>query len=318
MSVRSIVIVVGLVVAQVVLAVLLLGLFHSPKPHELPVAVVGQGPLAEGLAKQLDAAPELAVRRVDTGADARRLIDEREIYGAYAPRAKTSTVLVASAASPVVAGVLPQVFGPIDQQRKTVPTVVDAKPLPPDDSGGASGYFLALIAIIGAVLIGWMLELLVPSIRRGWLPTLVRLATIAVFSILSGLALAVYAKSLGAFEDHVFEVTVALALTIFGVSTVQSGYTSVLGGTFGLAFGLLVFILLGVLATSGGSSAPEFLPDFWKTIGGLLPPRASMELIKDQAYFAGEGAGTPMLVLLIYVAMGAVSMVAFSFIPRKK
>jgi hypothetical protein len=317
MSVKSITIVVGLVVAQLVLAVLLLGLFHSPKPHELPVAVVGQGPLAEGLTKQLDAAPELAVQRVDTGADARKLIDEREIYGAYAPRAKTSTVLVASAASLAVAGVLPQVFGPVDAQRKTVPKVVDAKPLPPDDSGGASGYFLALIAIIGAVLIGWMLELLVPSIRRGLVATLVRLATVAVFSILSGLALALYAKSLGAFEDHVGDVTLALALTIFGVSTVQMGYTSVLGGTFGLAFGLLVFILLGVLATSGGASAPEFLPDFWNTIGGLLPPRAAMELIKDQAYFAGEGTSTPMLVLLIFVGLGALSTIAFSFIPRK-
>ena len=99
-------------------------------------------------------------------------------------------------------------------------------------------------------------------------------------------------------------MTVALALTIFGVSTVQSGYTSVLGGTFGLAFGLLVFILLGVLATSGGSAAPEFLPDFWNTIGGLLPPRATMELIKDQAYFGGEATGTPMLVLRIYRRAG--------------
>jgi hypothetical protein len=318
MSVKSISIVVGLVVSQVLLAVLMLGLFHSPKPHELPVAIVGQGPLVQGLVKQLDASPAIKAQQANTGADARALIDKRKIYGAYAPRAKTSTVLVASAASPVIAGVLPQVFGPIDQQRKTQSKVVDAKPLPPDDSGGASGYFLALIAIIGAVLIGWMLELLVPSIRRGAVATLIRLVTLAVFAILSGLALALYAKSLGAFEDNVLDVTIAVALTIFGVSTVQSGYTSVLGGTFGLAFGLLVFILLGVLATSGGASAPEFLPDFWKTIGGLLPPRATMELIKDQAYFDGKGIDTPMLVLLIYVALGSVSMLAFSFIPRKK
>jgi hypothetical protein len=318
MSVKSISIVVGLVVSQVLLAVLMLGLFHSPKPHELPVAIVGQGPLVQGLVKQLDATPEIKAQQANSGADARALIDKRKIYGAYAPRAKTSTVLVASAASPVIAGVLPQVFGPIDKQRKTQPSVVDTKPLPADDSGGASGYFLALIAIIGAVLIGWMLELLVPSIRRGALPTLIRLVTLAVFAVLSGLALALYAKSLGAFEDNVLDVTIALGLTIFGVSTVQSGYTSVLGGTFGLAFGLLVFILLGVLATSGGASAPEFLPDFWKTIGGLLPPRAAMELVKDQAYFKGEGIDTPMLVLLIYVALGSVSMLAFSFIPRKK
>ncbi len=318
MSVRSIIIVVGLVVVQVLLGALLLGLFHSPKPHELPVAIVGQGPLAEGLTKQLDAAPELAVQRVDTGKDARALIDRREIYGAYAPRAKSSTVLVASAASPAVAGALPQVFAPIDQQRKTQPKVVDAKPLPADDSGGASGYFLALIAIIGAVLVGWVIELLVPAIRRGWLPTLTRLATLAVFSVLSGLVMALFAKSLGAFEDHLLEVSVALALTVFGVSAVQSAATNVLGGTLGLIFGLAVFIVFGVLATSGGASAPEFLPDAWNAIGGALPPRSTMELIKNQAYFGGEATDTPLLVLAIYCALGSVCMLAFSFIPRSK
>jgi len=317
MSVKSIVIVVGLIVAQVALAALLLGIFHSPTPHNLPVAVAGQGPLAEGLVKQLDATPELAVRRVDSGKDARALIDDREIYGAYAPRAKAGTVIVASAASPVVAGVLPQIFTPIDVKRKAATVIVDAKPLPKDDSGGASAYFLAFIAIIGAVLIGWMLELLVPSIKRGFKATLIRLVVIAVFSALSALAMALYAKSLGVYEDYTGEVTLALGLTIFGVSTVQCGYTSVLGGTFGLAFGLLVFVLLGVLVTSGGSTAPEFLPDFWKTIGGLLPPRSTMQVLTNEAYFGGAATSTPMMVLWIYVALGAVSMLAFSFIPRK-
>src|ERR1044072_4350808 len=183
MSIRSIVIVVGLVVAQLLLAVLLLGVFHSPTLHKLPVAVAGQGPLAEGLVKQLNATPQLDVRRVDSGKAARALIDQREIYGAYAPRAKVGTVIVASAASPVVAGVLPQIFTPIDAKRKAATVTVDAKPLPKDDSGGASGYFLTLVAIIGAVLIGWMLELLVPSIRRGWGATLIRILVIAVFSV---------------------------------------------------------------------------------------------------------------------------------------
>ena len=317
MSVKSIVIVVGLVVAQVLLAVLLLGIFHAPKPHDLPVAVAGRGPLVDGLVKQLDATPDLAVRRVGSGKAARALIDEREIYGAYAPRAKVGRVLVARAASPVVASVLPKVFAPIDAKRHATTALVDVKPLPPDDSGGASAYFLAFIAIIGAVLIGWMLELLVPSIKRGLGATLLRLLVIAVFSALSGLALALYAKSLGVFEDNVGDVTLALGLTIFGVSTVQCGYTSVLGGTFGLAFGLLVFVLLGVLVTSGGSTAPEFLPDVWNTIGGLLPPRSSMQLIANDAYFDGAATSTPMTVLWIYVALGGLSMLAFSFIPRR-
>ncbi len=274
--------------------------------------------MAEGLVKQLDGTPELKVQLVGSGDEARALIEKREIYGAYAPHAKSSTILVASAASPVIAGVVPQIFAPVDAARKVQAKVTDVKPLPKGDSGGASGYFVGLIAIIGGVLTGWMLELLVPSIKRGPVATAIRLATIAVFSILSGLALALIAKSIGAFEDNVLDVTLAVALTLFGVSTVQCGYTAVLGGTFGLAFGLTVFILLGVLIASGGASAPEFLPDVWNTIGGPLPPRATMEFVKDHAYFAGKGAETPLLVLLIYVAMGSVSMLAFSFIPWKK
>src|ERR1044072_3129932 len=114
MSIRAIVIVVGLVVAQLLLAVLLLGVFHSPTLHKLPVAVAGQGPLAGGLVTQHNTTPQrdgrAGGRRVAAGRPAGTLIPRADVRVACAPGGKVGTVIVASAASRVVGGVLPQIF----------------------------------------------------------------------------------------------------------------------------------------------------------------------------------------------------------------
>lgn len=304
-------VIVGLFALQLVLVAILLGVFHSPMPHNLPVAVVGRGPMVDGLVKQLDATPALAVRRVDDSAQARALIQKREIYGAYAPLAKAGIVLVASAASVPVAGAVPAIFAPIDAMRKVPQVVKDVAPLPANDSGGASGYFLALIALIAAAFAG-LIESAHPSIRRGWKATLRRIVGLAVFAGLSGLLLAEYANALGVFKSNTLTVAAILAVTIFAVTTTASLYTSVLGTPAGLGLGLGVFVLLGVLVTSGGASAKEFVPDFWRTIGGLLPPRATIDLIRNYAYFDGNSTSTPWLVLEIYSGLGIIAMLALS------
>ena len=207
--------VVGMIVGMVLLTLIVLNVYHSPQPHNLPVAIVGTGPVVDGLVQKLDASPQLAVRRVDNGPAARTLIEDRKIYGAFAPLKKTGVVLVASAASQPVAGILPQIFAPVGQQLGLTPSVKDIAPLPSSDSAGASGYFLALVALIFSGLAGWFLESKLPSIRLGWKATLVRIFVIAVGAILAGLAMAGYADYLGIFKNHMLDTALALALTTF-------------------------------------------------------------------------------------------------------
>lgn len=292
---------------------LLLGLFHSPVPHDVPIAVVGSGPAAKALSKALDADPTFAVTPVATGHDARKLIQRRKIYGAYAPQAKVGRVIIASAASVPVAGLLQVAFTAADAKRGVKKTVVaDAKPLPKGDSTGAAGYFMSLVAVVIAVLGGWWLEVVGPSIRRGWLSTLGRIGVLALISLITGAVLAALASALHVFDHHLVEVGGAFALTTFGMATVTAFLTSLTGGIAGLVIGLSVFILLGVLATSGGGSAPEFLPHTWKAIGAGLPPRSSIELVRDLVYFGGHAITTPLIVLGSYAVGGLVLMMGLS------
>jgi hypothetical protein len=312
MFVKPLAAVVGTIVGILLLSMCVLNVYHSPQPHNLPVAVVGNGPVVEGLAKKLDATPQLAVRLVANGPQARTLIEQRKIYGAYAPLKKTAVVLVASAASQPIAGVIPQIFAPVSQQLGVTPVVKDVAPLPNADSAGASSYFLTLVALIFAALAGWFFEGKLPSIRRGWKETLARIGVIAVLAVLAGLVMAAYADYLGIFKGHMLDTALALALTTFAVTTVASTYTSVLGGPAGLTLGLAVFVLIGVLVASGESSAPQFLPAAWREIGGLLPPRSTVELIKNDAYFGGRATTTPLIVLGTYSGLGILTMLLLS------
>ncbi len=296
---------------------LVLGLFHSPKPRDVPVAVVGSGAQVEGLAKALDADPTFSVTLVADGAAARKLIDARKVYGAYAPRAAAGRVITASAASVPVAGLLQVAFTTIDSKRKVTTVVADAKPLPAGDSAGVSGYFLTLTAIVVAVLAGWWLEVAAPSVRRGIAATGARIGALALLSIIAGLALAIIASAVGSYDGHFLAVAGIAALTVFGASAVTAFVTSALGGVIGLIVGMSLFVMLGVLAASGGGSAPEFLPDAWKAFGAGLPPRSTIELLRNVNYFDGEAIGTPLAVLGAYAGAGLVLMLGLSPFRRK-
>ncbi len=305
--------VVGVLVAvQVLLAWLLLGLFHSPTPRDVPVALVGTGPVVAQLTAGLEKDGIFKVRAVDSGAAARKLIDERKIYGAYAPRAKTGRVLVASAASAPVAGLLQTAFGAIDTQRKAKTVVTELKPLPKGDVAGVSAYFLVLVIAVIGVLAGWWLELIAPSVRRGWKDALVRVGALAGFSLLTGVLLAFVATQLDIYGGYFLEVAAITALATLGAAAVTAVLTSQLGGTLGLISGLTVFITLGVLASSGGASAPEFLPDVWKALGSVLPPRAAIDAIRDVVYFDGKAITTPLAVLGAWAVAGIVLMLGLS------
>jgi hypothetical protein len=305
-------IVVVLAAVQVALALILLDIFHSPAPRDVPIAIVGEGRPVAGLKGALEKDGVFKVTRAKNGRAARKLIREREVYGAYAPLASAGRVLVAGAASPAIAGLLRTTARSLDRARdvRTVPS--DIKPLPVADRAGVSGYFLSLVAAIVGVLAGWSLELKVPSVRRGPKLTLVRIGLLALLALGTGALLSFVATLFDLFPGHFLEVGGALALATFGAAAVCAFLTSVLGATVGVIAGLLVFVVLGLLATSGGTSAPEFVPAPWEAIGSGLPGRSSVELVRDLVYFNGKAITLPLIVLGAYALGGVVLMAALS------
>ncbi|MGI8729961.1 MAG: hypothetical protein ACR2LK_08235 [Solirubrobacteraceae bacterium] len=313
-------VVAGMAAVAGLLGWLLIGLFSAPTLVEAPVAVVGGGARVAAIAERLDARPTLDVTRASSGAAARTLIAERVVDGAYAPLAKSGRVIVASAASVPLARELRTTFRAVDARRGVRTIASDAKPLPADDAAGLTGYLVTLAGVVVAVLGGWLLELLAPSIRRGWKSVLGRIGVLALLSAVTGAVLAGVAALSGIFDEPPFgffegvfyEVAGAVALLAFGVATITAFLTSLIGRILGLVAGLAVFVVLGAIATSGGLSAPELLPELWQQAGSALPSRSAIELVRNWAYFDGEAISTPLIVLGGYAAGGLVLMLALS------
>ena len=72
---------------------------------------------------------------------------------------------------------------------------------------------------------------------------------------------------------------------------------------------ILVFVILGN-AASGGPFARALLPGLWRTIGGVLPPGASVDLSRSALFFDGARITGPILVLVGWAAVGTLLALA--------
>jgi len=305
-------VVVVLAIVSALLAWLLLDVYHAPEPHGVPVALVGKGRPVAKVIRALEKDGAFEVKRANSGRAARRLIARREVYGAYAPRAGAGRVLVAGAASPAAAAVLRTTARKLDRGRGVSTASTDIRRLPAEDRSGLSPFWLAFAAALVGVLAGWLLELLVPSVRRGPKLALVRVAVLLVFSLGAGALMALAATLQDIYPDDFLVVGGALALATFGAATVSSFVTSALGAIVGAIIGLLVFPVLGVVVTSGGLTAPELIPEIWGTIGSGLPGQSVVELLRNLVYFDSEAISMPLIVLGAYALGGVVLMLALS------
>lgn len=117
------------------------GALHDPRPHGLPVAVVGPPEAAAQMRTQ--AGDALDVRTAASRDAALEAIDDRDVYGALIPGER---LLVASAAGAAAADALTAAVQRTDQRV----AAEDVKPLPADDARGLSPFYL----VVGWVVAG--------------------------------------------------------------------------------------------------------------------------------------------------------------------
>jgi hypothetical protein len=282
------------------------GAFHDPTPHHVPVAVVGPPAVVD----QLNRAPgePLDARQASSRSDAISQIDDREVYGAY--EAATNRLFVASAANRATAVALEATFNRIAAaQRGPAVQVTDVKPLPPKDPNGTAAFYAVIAWVfggyIGATLIGLIGSPRSSSRRRA----AARLGAFAGFGIVAGILSVVTLRvSFGVFSGHVIAMSAIGALTIFASGAATAGIQAA-AGPAGTGLIILVFVILGNSA-SGGPFARPLLPGLWRTIGGVLPPGASVDLARSALFFDGERIIGPMLVLVAWAALGTLLALA--------
>jgi hypothetical protein len=181
--------------------------------------------------------------------------------------------------------------------------------LPPKDANGTAAFY-AMIAwvfggYIGSTLIGLIGAPRSRSRRRG----AARIGALAGFSVVTGiLSVILLHASFGVFSGHVVALCAIAALTIFASGAATAGIQSAIGPA-GTALVILLFVILGN-AASGGAFARPLLPGVWRTVGGILPPGASVDLARSALFLDGARIAGPILVLVGWAAFGIALVIA--------
>src|SRR5262245_11741996 len=278
--------------------------FHKQEPHDVPIGVVGTSAAVLELEREHPGAFD--VQSYASEKDVRHAIDEREIYGALVVEGPNEHLLVASAASSAVAGLLHQSLA----MRATPVPVTDVKPLVEDDPRGATLNVLFIplvIACIPAVLLLGMLGL---TVRR-------MIGALVLFAVLGGLAVvAIVHEGIEALPGSYVALSAIAALIILAIALPAAALQHMLGKA-GVAVAGVMFILVANPA-SGNASAPELLPGFWRTISQLMPPGAGGQTLRNAAYFDGNAIVRPLLVLAAYVVGSLSLLLAFELVRRRR
>lgn len=268
-------------------------------PHDIPIGVAGPTPVTDQIATALrqhqPGAFDLTHLPDTTAAEAAIL--DREIYGAIDVSTGTPQVIVASAASPVVAQTLRGVAtGLATATAPADPPVRDIAALPPDDPRGAGLTAGSLPLVLGGLLAAVALTHRTRGTGR-------RLTGALTFAAAAGLTLtAILQFWLGSITGDYWTNAGAVALSLAATTLTVLGLGA-LFGTVGFGLGAATLMLLGN-PLSGAASAPEMLPGWSGQLGQLLPPGATASLLRATAFFAGAGAARPLAVLSAWLLLG--------------
>ena len=285
---------------------------HSPKPHHVPVGVVGTPPVVRAVAASIGrrAPGAYQIHAYTSVAAAQTAMLHRTVYGAFRP-GSAPLLLVASAASSAVAPLLQQTFMVAAHTRGTALVVRDLVPLPSSDSRGATAFSMIISLIITAVMGSAVIYLL--GRHR---PPPQRLAAMGALGIAAGLVAALVTNVLiDAFPGHFLAVWGVAALFYIALGLPIAAF-QVLVGAGGVAIGAVMFLVIGNPA-SGGSSAPELLPGFWRALSQLLPPGAATTAMRDVVYFHGHGDTDALLVLGVWAVVGATVVIAVDLLRAR-
>jgi hypothetical protein len=268
------------------------------EPRDLPLGLAGPtGAVEARLAHAGEGAFEL--HRYADEAEARAAIEDREVYAAVVASGGGVRVLTASAASPLVAGMIERAFveAPPDAVR-----VEDVVPASENDPRGSVLGSLVLPLVLSSVIAAVILSRLG---RPGWLQLGVLLATAGLAGLVG---IGMVQGWLGALDGPWLVNAGVVGLTMLAIASAVVGLGALFGHG-GIAFGALLMILCGN-PWSGIQAAPELLPEPVGGVGQLLPPGAGGNLLRSTAFFDGAGGAGHLTVLLVWTALGLAAIAA--------
>ncbi|MFI5758900.1 ABC transporter permease [Streptomyces sp. NPDC051569] len=274
-----------------------LAAFHDPRPHGLPVAVVGSAATTDRVEAQLSAESpgSFHIRSLPDTASARSALERGEIFGVYVASGESPRVLYAGARGPSVTSLITSTFDEVAREDGQVATAVDVVPSSPADTRGLVVFYATFGLVLAGYLFGIMTYQLAPRITVGQ-----RLAGLGIFGALGGLTVAAIVHSgFGALPAPFLGIAmlVALVATAVGASTMLLVRRL---GVAGSSIAAVVFMTVGN-ATSGGSLPPDFLPGWLRPLSDVLPVGVGVRAMNGLAYFHHDGLTRALIILPAWI-----------------
>ncbi|WP_128981805.1 DUF3533 domain-containing protein [Streptomyces roseicoloratus] len=318
---RAALLVLGVFALQMLFITSYVGALHSPKPTDVPFGVVAPPQVSTALMDRLEKLPgdPLAPRTVADAQAARDQIVNREIDGALIvdPRGRTDTLLVASGGGTVLSSALEKMFTQVEAANQRTVRTVDVAPASSEDFDGLSAFYLVVGWCVGGYICAAILAISAGARPANGERAVIRLGTLAVYSVVSGLGGAVIiGPILGALPGSVAALWGLGTLVVFAVGAATLALQS-LFGIVGIGLAILLIVVAGN-PSAGGAFPLPMLPPFWKAIGPALPPGAGTWAARSIAYFKGNDMTASMLVLSAWAVVGsAVTLVMASLRPAR-
>ncbi|MFE4966136.1 ABC transporter permease [Streptomyces sp. NPDC056660] len=294
-----------------VLTALMVGIFtsamHRPTPNNLPVAVVGSSAQqAQGMARSLEksAGDALDVRVVDTLAEARRLLLDQEIAGAYVmPSAQNqdAALYVAGAQGTSLEQVVTKTFTAVAEQQHVDMRTTDVVPLPTRDSMGTTSLYVTIGWAMAGFVFVVIMSVAAPELLkvRRLVPVLMGWSALMALSVWL-----VVGPVVGALHGHAAHILGLGWLMVFSTGLVTAVFAR-FAGPLAAVPAVTLFMFLGV-PSSGGALTPYVESGFFQFLHGVLPTPAAVESVRSILYFGGDGVGGHVVTLLVWAAVGLV------------
>jgi len=284
--------------------------FHSPKPHNVEIAVSDPAAAAQIQAALDKASPgAFDVEAVATGDAARQAVLDRDATAAFDATPGHPVLYLAKADGYMLESVLTQTFTPIAGEVGGTLTTIDLAPTASGDSMGTGMFYLVLAWNIPSYIIVMMLLRAVTLSRRAKVLTLVGFgALISVVGFYGGLAMGVIPNKPVAML-LAFLLTQGISLTSFGLVPIAKQFFP------GVAMGLFVMLSM---PSSGGAIPIQMVPGFFRALHPYFPMGNLIEALRGIFYFDGVGITRPILVLCAWVLVGVLLIAGHALWLRRK
>lgn len=277
----------------------------QPKPHNVPIAVVGPARVVGQLAVGLHRSDAFRVVVASSEADALARVEHRKADAIV--NLETGQLQTAQAASSPAATVLRQIFA--SNPGGVSLHASELKPLRAQDPSGVALLFTAVALILAGYPCGVLLAFLSGSRR----PTSVadagvRTALILVFSGLTAFLVALFSGPiLGYYSGHVLALWGWGTLLCASAMVAASALTAL--NVAGALVGLVVIVFFGIAS----SSVPipwNFQSGIYRVLGPFVPDGAALDGLRNGIFFGSASVAQDLEVLAAWIVLPAVALIA--------